>query len=126
GRPLWLIVFKIIMLSFIFTNSHRFTSIVHKFKHTSSNISSIALDQDIGLLFPQTAESVSCLCFLLVDLLVPLEERSRALCQEVHYMVAHSLHRHSESLINAFESVAIRVVQEIMKHRYSPIGPALG
>jgi hypothetical protein len=61
-----------------------------------------------------------------VDLLVPLEERSRALCQEVHYMVAHSLHRHSESLINAFESVAIRVVQEIMKHRYSPIGPALG
>jgi hypothetical protein len=44
-----------------FTNSHKSkhissqihtsSSIVHKFRHTSSNISSIALDQDIGLLF---------------------------------------------------------------------------
>jgi hypothetical protein len=40
--------------------------------------------------------------------------------------VAHSLHRHSESLVNAFEHVALRVVQEIMKHQYSPMGPTLG
>jgi hypothetical protein len=41
-------------------------------------------------------------------------------------MVAHSLHRHSESLVNAFERVALRVIQEIMKNQYSPIGPTLG
>jgi hypothetical protein len=32
-----------------------------------------------------------------VDLSLPSEERTRALCQEVNYMVAHSLHWHSES-----------------------------
>jgi hypothetical protein len=36
------------------------------------------------------------------------EERTRALHQEVNYMVAHSLHRHSESVVNAFEHVALR------------------
>jgi hypothetical protein len=41
-------------------------------------------------------------------------------------MVSHSLHRHSESLANAFERVALRVVQEIMKNQYSPSGPKLG
>jgi hypothetical protein len=41
-------------------------------------------------------------------------------------VVAYSLHRHSESLINAFEHVALCVVQEIMKHQYSPTGPTLG
>jgi hypothetical protein len=41
-------------------------------------------------------------------------------------MVAHSLHRHSESLVNAFECVALRVVQETMKHQYFPTGPTLG
>ncbi|KAK1630117.1 hypothetical protein QYE76_004432 [Lolium multiflorum] len=61
-----------------------------------------------------------------LDLSLPSEERTRALRQEVNYMVAHSLHRHSESLVNAFERVALRVVQEIMKHQYSPSGPALG
>jgi hypothetical protein len=61
-----------------------------------------------------------------VDLSLPSEERTRALCQEVKYMVAHSLHRHSESLINAFEHVALRVIQEIMKNQYSPTGPTLG
>jgi hypothetical protein len=60
-----------------------------------------------------------------VDLSLPLEERTRALHQEVNYMVAHSLHRHSESLVNAFEHVALRVVQEIMKNQYSPSGPTL-
>jgi hypothetical protein len=54
-----------------------------------------------------------------VDLSSPLEDRTRALRQEVNYMVAHSLHRHSASLVNAFERVALRVVQEIMKHQYS-------
>jgi hypothetical protein len=44
----------------------------------------------------------------------------------MNYMVAHSLHRHSESLVNAFERVALCVVQEIMKHQYSPTGPTLG
>ncbi|KAK1665963.1 hypothetical protein QYE76_054122 [Lolium multiflorum] len=61
-----------------------------------------------------------------VDLSLPSEERTRALRQEVNYMVAHSLHRHSESLVNAFERIAVRVVQEIMKHQYSPSGPTLG
>ncbi|KAK1641990.1 hypothetical protein QYE76_059795 [Lolium multiflorum] len=61
-----------------------------------------------------------------VDLSTPSEERTRALRQEVNYMVAHSLHRHSESLVNAFERIAVRVVEEIMKHQYSPSGPALG
>jgi hypothetical protein len=60
------------------------------------------------------------------DLSLPLEERTRALRQEVNYMVAHSLHRHSESLMNTFERVAVRIVQEIMKHQYSLTGPVLG
>jgi hypothetical protein len=45
-----------------------------------------------------------------------MEERTRALCQEVNYIVAHSLHHHSESLMNAFKCVAIHVIEEIMKH----------
>jgi hypothetical protein len=61
-----------------------------------------------------------------VDLSLPSKERTRALRQEVRYMVAHSLHRHSESLVNAFERVALRVVQDIMKNQYSPTGPTLG
>jgi hypothetical protein len=61
-----------------------------------------------------------------VDLSLPLKERTRALRQEVNYMVAHSLHRLSKSLVNAFECVALRVVQEIMKNQYSPSGPTLG
>jgi hypothetical protein len=61
-----------------------------------------------------------------VDLSLPSEERTRGLRQEVNYMVAHSLHRHSESLVNAFERVALRVIQEIMKNQYSPTGPTLG
>jgi hypothetical protein len=61
-----------------------------------------------------------------VDLSLLSEERTRALRQEVNYMVAHSLHRHSESLVNAFECVALCVIQEIMKNQYSPIGPTLG
>jgi hypothetical protein len=61
-----------------------------------------------------------------VDLSTPTEERTRALRQKVNYMVAHSLHRHSESLVNTLECVAVRVVQEIMKHQYSPTGPTLG
>jgi hypothetical protein len=47
-----------------------------------------------------------------VDVSTPLEDHTRALCQEVNYVVAHSLHRHSESLVNAFEHVALHVVQE--------------
>jgi hypothetical protein len=34
-----------------------------------------------------------------VHLSLPSEERTKALRQEVNYMVAHSLHRHSESLV---------------------------
>ncbi|KAK1613392.1 hypothetical protein QYE76_037065 [Lolium multiflorum] len=60
-----------------------------------------------------------------VDLALPSDERTRALRQEVNYMVAHSLHRHSESLVNTLERVALRVVQEIMERRYSPSGPGL-
>jgi hypothetical protein len=61
-----------------------------------------------------------------VDLSLLSEEHSRALRQEVNYMVAHSLHRYSESLVNVFERVVLRVVQEIMKNQYSPIRPTLG
>jgi hypothetical protein len=61
-----------------------------------------------------------------VDLSLPSEERTRALRQEVNYMVAHSLHRHSENLVNAFEHVALCVIQEIMKNQYSASGPTLG
>jgi hypothetical protein len=61
-----------------------------------------------------------------VDLSLPSKERTRAMRQEVNYMVAHSLHQNSESLVNAFERVTLRVVQEIMKNQYSPIGPTLG
>jgi hypothetical protein len=60
------------------------------------------------------------------DLSTPSEDRTRALRQEVNYVVAHSPHRHSKSLVNAFKRVALRVVQEIMKHQYSPTGPTLG
>jgi capsular polysaccharide biosynthesis protein len=55
-----------------------------------------------------------------VDLSLTSEEHTRALRQVVNYMVAHSLHRHSESLVNAFEHVTLRVIQEIMKNQYSP------
>ena len=61
-----------------------------------------------------------------VDLSVPSEKRTRALRQEMNYMVAHSLHRHSESLVNELERVAHRVVQEVIKNQYSPSGPILG
>jgi hypothetical protein len=61
-----------------------------------------------------------------MDLSTPSEDRTRALHQEVNYVVAHSLHRHSESLVNAFELVALCVVQKIMKLQYSPMGPTLG
>ncbi|KAK1599886.1 hypothetical protein QYE76_018721 [Lolium multiflorum] len=61
-----------------------------------------------------------------VDLSLPSEERTKALRQEINYVVAHSLHRHSESLVNTLERVALRVVQEIMERRYSPSGPVLG
>lgn len=61
-----------------------------------------------------------------VDLLLHSEECTKALHQEVNYMVAHSLHRHSEILMNAFERATILIVQQIMKHQYSPMGPVLG
>src|SRR6185369_11511580 len=61
-----------------------------------------------------------------VDLFVPSEERTRALHQEMNYMVAHALHRHSESLVNELERVAHRVVQEVIKNQYSPSGSVLG
>jgi hypothetical protein len=51
-----------------------------------------------------------------VDQSLPSEECTRALRQEVNYMVAQSLHRHSERLVNAFERVALHVIQEIMKN----------
>ena len=41
-------------------------------------------------------------------------------------MVAHTLHRHSESLVNELESVAHRVVQEVIKNQNFPSGPVLG
>ena len=41
-------------------------------------------------------------------------------------MVAHSLHRHLESLVNELERVAHCVVQEVIKNQYSPLGPVLG
>jgi hypothetical protein len=53
-----------------------------------------------------------------VGLSLPSKECTRALHQEVNYMVAHSLHRHSESLVNTFENVALRVIQEIMKNHH--------
>jgi hypothetical protein len=61
-----------------------------------------------------------------VGLSLPSEERTRALRQEVNYMVAHSLHWQSESLVNVFEHVMLCVIQEIMKNQYSPTGPTLG
>jgi hypothetical protein len=61
-----------------------------------------------------------------VDISLLLEERTRALRQEVNYMIAHSLHPHFESLVNTFERVALRDVQDIMKNQYSPTGPTLG
>ena len=61
-----------------------------------------------------------------VDLSVPSEERTRALRQEMNYMVAHSLHRHSQSLMNELERMAHRVIQEIIKNQYSPSGANLG
>jgi hypothetical protein len=45
-----------------------------------------------------------------VDLSLLSEERTRALRQEINYIVAHSLHRHSESLVNAFERVTLCVI----------------
>src|SRR6185295_11542063 len=61
-----------------------------------------------------------------VDLSVPSEEHTRALRQEMNYLVAHSLHRHSQSLMNELERMAHRDIQEIIKNQYSPSGPILG
>jgi hypothetical protein len=52
-----------------------------------------------------------------VDVSLPSKERTRVLRQEVNYMVAHSLHRHSESLVNAFERVVLHVIWEIRKNQ---------
>ena len=41
-------------------------------------------------------------------------------------MVAHTLHRHSESLVNELERMAHRVIQEVIRNQYSPSGPILG
>ena len=41
-------------------------------------------------------------------------------------MVAHTLHRHLESLVNELECMAYRVIQEVIKNPYSPSGPTLG
>ena len=51
-----------------------------------------------------------------VDLSVLSKECTRALRQEMNYMVAHSFHRHSESLVNELKRVAHRVVQEVIKN----------
>ena len=40
--------------------------------------------------------------------------------------MAHTLHRNSESLVNELERVAHRVIQEVIKNQYSPLGPILG
>src|SRR6185436_3544261 len=61
-----------------------------------------------------------------VDLSVPSEECTRVLRQEMNYMVAHALHRHSESLVNGLERMAHRVVQEVIKNQCSPSRPILG
>ncbi|KAK1649771.1 hypothetical protein QYE76_067576 [Lolium multiflorum] len=60
-----------------------------------------------------------------VDLSTPSEERTRSLRQEINFMVAHSLHRHSESLVNTLERVALRVIQEIMSASRPPLPFAL-
>ncbi|KAK1691756.1 hypothetical protein QYE76_008453 [Lolium multiflorum] len=49
-----------------------------------------------------------------------------SLRQEISCMVTHSLHRHSESLVNTLEHVAFRMIQEVMKHQHPLLGPALG
>ena len=41
-------------------------------------------------------------------------------------MVAHTLHRHSQSLMNELERIAHRVIQEVIQNQYSPSGPTLG
>ncbi|KAK1662114.1 hypothetical protein QYE76_050273 [Lolium multiflorum] len=41
-------------------------------------------------------------------------------------MVTHSLHRHSESLVNTLEHVAFRMIQEVMKYQHPLLGPAPG
>ncbi|KAK1605721.1 hypothetical protein QYE76_029394 [Lolium multiflorum] len=61
-----------------------------------------------------------------VDLSVPSEERTRALRQDISGMVTHSLHRHSESLVNTLEHVAVRMIKEVMKYQHSLLEPALG
>ncbi|KAK1651720.1 hypothetical protein QYE76_069525 [Lolium multiflorum] len=43
-----------------------------------------------------------------VDLSTPSEERTRSLRREINFMVAHSLHRHSESPVNTLERAAAR------------------
>jgi hypothetical protein len=60
-----------------------------------------------------------------VDLSLPSEERTRALRQEVNYMVAHSLHRHSESLVNTFERVVGSHKGELPFQTRSPLPYAL-
>ncbi|KAK1667528.1 hypothetical protein QYE76_055687 [Lolium multiflorum] len=60
-----------------------------------------------------------------LHLSLPSDERTRALRQK-STMPLLTLHRHAESLVNTLERVALNVVQEVTKHKYSPSGPALG
>ncbi|KAK1683238.1 hypothetical protein QYE76_044086 [Lolium multiflorum] len=48
-----------------------------------------------------------------LDLSLPSDERTRALRQEINYAVAHSLHRHSESLVNTLERVALHATTAV-------------
>ncbi|KAK1609048.1 hypothetical protein QYE76_032721, partial [Lolium multiflorum] len=57
-----------------------------------------------------------------VDLSTPSEERTgRCVRRSTSWWLVHH-----ESLVNTLERVALRVIQEIMSHQYSPSGPATG
>jgi len=61
-----------------------------------------------------------------IDISVPSEERSRALRQEMNYMIGHALLRQTEVLLNSMDNIVARVVRSVLAGEYQQdTGPVI-
>ena len=61
-----------------------------------------------------------------IDISVPSEERSRALGQEMNYMIGHALLRQTEVLLNSMDNIVARVVRSVLAGEYQQdTGPVI-
>ena len=54
-----------------------------------------------------------------INISVPSEERSRALRQEMNYMIGHALLRQTEVLLNSMDNIVARVVRSVLAGEYN-------